>query len=121
MSQLPWPVKGILRTSPRYAEGADSRPGSDFYKERESVPPEKPKDDEMPDFSDVKSGASSTAPAAKAYETYVVVSGDSLSAIAKRHYGNASLWPKIFEANKDVLKDPNKIFPGQKLKLPAKD
>jgi nucleoid-associated protein YgaU len=74
----------------------------------------------MPDFSDVQGGASSTAPAAKAYEVYVVKSGDSLSKIAKQHYGNASEWKRIFEANTDVLKDPNKIFPGQKLKIPAK-
>jgi nucleoid-associated protein YgaU len=69
----------------------------------------------MPDFSGVKSGTSSTA-----NKIYVVVSGDSLSKIAKREYGDAKLWPKIFEANKDLLKDPNKIFPGQKLKIPPK-
>jgi nucleoid-associated protein YgaU len=74
----------------------------------------------MPDFSDVQGGASSTAPAAKAYEVYVVKSGDSLSKIAKQHYGNANDWKRIFEANTDVLKDPDKIFPGQKLKIPAK-
>lgn len=70
-------------------------------------------DNDMPDFSGVKSGASSTAS-----KIYVVVSGDSLSKIAKREYGDAKLWPRIFEANKDLLKDPNKIFPGQKLKIP---
>jgi nucleoid-associated protein YgaU len=83
------------------------------------LPPEN-KDDDMPDFSDVQSGASSTAPGAQAYETYEVKSGDSLSKIAKRVYGNGNEWKRIFEANTDVLKDPNKIFPGQKLKIPAK-
>ncbi|HJS58621.1 MAG TPA: LysM peptidoglycan-binding domain-containing protein, partial [Vicinamibacteria bacterium] len=48
-------------------------------------------------------------------------SGDSLSKIAKRVYGNANAWKRIFEANKDVLKDPDKIYPGQKLKIPQKD
>ncbi len=71
--------------------------------------------DKMPDFSNVQSGASSTAE-----KVYVVVAGDSLSKIAKREYGNANDWPRIFEANKDILKDPNKIFPGQKLKIPPK-
>ncbi len=47
-------------------------------------------------------------------------SGDSLSKIAKQFYGNGNAWKEIFEANKDVLKDPNKIFPGQKLKIPQK-
>jgi nucleoid-associated protein YgaU len=72
--------------------------------------------DEMPDFSDVQSGSSSTAPAEKTYE---VQAGDTLSKIAKREYGNANEWNRIFEANRDTLNDPNKIFPGQKLKIPA--
>lgn len=67
----------------------------------------------MPDFSNVQSGSSSTA--AKIYE---VVSGDSLSKIAKREYGNASEWKRIYDANRDVLDNPDKIFPGQKLKIP---
>jgi nucleoid-associated protein YgaU len=71
----------------------------------------------MPDFSDVNSGSSSTAPTpGKIYE---VQAGDSLSKIAKREYGDANDWNRIFEANKDIVKDPNKIFPGQKLKIPA--
>lgn len=69
--------------------------------------------DDMPDFSNVKSGASSTAT-----RIYVVVSGDSLSKIAKREYGDAGKWKQIFEANRDIIKDPNLIHPGQKLKLP---
>lgn len=71
--------------------------------------------DDMPDFSNVKGGSSSTAT-----KIYTVVSGDSLSKIAKREYGDANAWPKIFEANKDIIKDPNKIQPGQKLKIPPK-
>jgi nucleoid-associated protein YgaU len=78
-----------------------------------------PKDD-MPDFSDVEGGASSTAPAAEVYETYEVKSGDSLSKIAKHYYGSGNQWKTIFDANTDILKDPNKIFPGQKLKIPKK-
>jgi nucleoid-associated protein YgaU len=68
---------------------------------------------DMPDFSNVEGGSSSTA--TKIHE---VQAGDTLSKIAKKEYGDASQWPKIFEANKDILKDPNKIFPGQKLKIP---
>jgi nucleoid-associated protein YgaU len=78
-------------------------------------------DDDMPDFSDVQSGASTTAPAAApAHEIYEVKSGDSLSKIAKRVYGKAGAWKRIFEANTDIIKDPDKIFPGQKLKIPPK-
>ena len=79
------------------------------------------KDDDMPDFSDVQSGASSTAtPAAEVFETYEVKSGDSLSKIAKKKLGNANAWKQIFEANKDKIKDPDKIFPGQTIKIPKK-
>ena len=67
----------------------------------------------MPDFSNVQGGSSSTAT-----KTYEVVSGDSLSKIAKREYGNANEWRRIFDANQDILKDPDKIYPGQKLKIP---
>jgi nucleoid-associated protein YgaU len=78
-------------------------------------------DEPMPDFSDVQSGASSTAPAAEVHETYEVKSGDSLSKIAKRVYGDAKAWKRIFEANTDIIKDPDKIYPGQKLKIPPKN
>jgi nucleoid-associated protein YgaU len=49
---------------------------------------------------------------------YVVQRGDSLSKIAKEFYGDMSLYPKIFEANRDILDDPNKIKPGQRLRIP---
>jgi nucleoid-associated protein YgaU len=78
------------------------------------------KDEGMPDFSDVQSGASTTAPAAGAVVTYEVKKGDSLSKIAKQHYGSAGAWKQIYEANTDILKDPDKIYPGQKLKIPPK-
>jgi len=51
-------------------------------------------------------------------QTHVVQSGDTLSKIAEKYYGDASLYPKIFQANRDVLSDPNKISPGQKLRIP---
>ncbi len=49
---------------------------------------------------------------------YTVKSGDSLSKIAKNVYGNANMYMVIFEANKPMLKDPNKIYPGQMLRIP---
>jgi nucleoid-associated protein YgaU len=52
---------------------------------------------------------------------YTVVSGDSLSKIAKQFYGDASKYPVIFEANRPMLKDPNKIYPGQALRIPPLD
>lgn len=83
---------------------------------------DKKKDKPKPDFSNVQSGSSSTAPSpatpASTTKTYVVQKGDSLSKIAKHEYGNANDWRKIFEANKDIIKDPDLIYPGQTLKIP---
>ena len=69
--------------------------------------------DDMPDFSNVNGGSSSTAT-----KIYVVVSGDSLSKIAKREYGNANAWRRIFDANRDQITDPDLIHPGQVLRIP---
>lgn len=51
-------------------------------------------------------------------EFYTVERGDSLSKIAKRYYGNAMKYPVIFEANREVIKDPDLIYPGQVLRIP---
>lgn len=89
---------------------------------------EKPK----ADFSNVQSGSSTTAPEPAAVsdpaptagttvqeQTYVVVAGDSLSKIAKHYYGDAAKWPRIHDANRDQIKNPDLIHPGQRLKIPA--
>jgi nucleoid-associated protein YgaU len=57
--------------------------------------------------------------AAPAVETYTVQAGDTLSKIAKDKLGDAKAYMKIFEANRDLLSDPDKIKPGQVLKIPA--
>jgi len=87
---------------------------------------DKKKDKPKADFSNVQGDSSSTAPlprpAAPAptqtARIYVVQKGDSLSKIAKEEYGDANSWRKIFEANKDIIKDPDLIHPGQSLKIP---
>jgi nucleoid-associated protein YgaU len=52
---------------------------------------------------------------------YTVVRGDTLGGIAKKHYGNAGKYPVIFEANRPMLSDPDKIYPGQTLRIPPLD
>ena len=74
-------------------------------------------DKPIADFSDVQSGSSSTAPSAEP-STYSVTSGDRLSKIAKHVYGNADKWHAIYEANKDKIKNPDLIYPGEVLTLP---
>ena len=85
--------------------------------------PQHPSTGGDPDFSNVQSGSSSTAPApAPAAEaeakTYTVAAGDTLSKIAQNQYGDGSLWRKIFEANRDTIKNPDLIHPGQELIIP---
>jgi nucleoid-associated protein YgaU len=86
-----------------------------------------PNDPDKPDFSDVVSGSSSTAPSPSAapagggvptVRMYVVQSGDSLSKISKKFYGDANKWKQIFEANRDVVKNPDMIQPGWRLRIP---
>ncbi len=85
------------------------------------TPDDKPK----PSFSNVQSGGSSTASPAQptpasapAPRTYTVVAGDSLSKIAKKFYGDGNKWKGIFDANRDQIKNPDLIRPGQVLKIP---
>jgi nucleoid-associated protein YgaU len=91
---------------------------------------EKGKEKKKADFSNVQSGGSSTAPETPVMQppaaefgrsgarTYTVVAGDSLSKIAKREYGDASQWTKIYEANRDQIKNPDLIYPGQTFRIP---
>jgi nucleoid-associated protein YgaU len=56
--------------------------------------------------------------ASQKVEYYVIKSGDTLSAIAQHYYGKGSAYPRIFEANREVIKDPDLIYPGQKIRIP---
>ena len=58
------------------------------------------------------------APAVEEPEYYEIKSGDTLGAIAKQFYGKASAYMKIFEANREIIQDPDKIYPGQKIRIP---
>ena len=77
-----------------------------------------------PDFSNVTGGVQSTEQinegggGGAGEQTHTVAKGDTLSHIAKHHYGKSGKWHAIFEANRDQLDDPDRIFPGQVLKLP---
>jgi len=68
--------------------------------------------------SDVKIDGLQTPPVKEKVEYYIIKKGDSLSAIAKQFYGKPNEYPKIFEANREVIKDANLIFPGQKIRIP---
>ena len=86
------------------------------------------KEKKKADFSNVQSGGASTAPSAQPADvnaeaptstrSYTVKSGDTLSKIAQREYGDAGDWRKIYEANKDTIKNPDLIYPGQTFIIP---
>ena len=71
-----------------------------------------------PGFAGPQQGGNAQQPGANTQTTYTVQSGDTLSAISKRFLGNANDYMEIFNANRDQLTDPDKIKPGQVLKIP---
>lgn len=84
-------------------------------------------DPEKPDFSDVVSESSSTVPepartpereAQRTLRLYQVEKGDNLSRISRKFYGDADSWKRIFEANRDVIEDADRIQPGWKIRIP---
>ena len=92
-----------------------------LFGKKEEKPAARPKID----FSDVVSGASSKeilpppeAPPAPAHEIYVIQKGDTLWKIAKKFYGKGSSWPKIHEANKEAIPNPDLIHPGVESRIP---
>jgi nucleoid-associated protein YgaU len=79
----------------------------DFFKKGAEKPAESP-----------KTASATDAETEARQEIYIVKSGDSLSKIAKVRFGDAQLWKKIHEANKDTIANPNLIHPGQKIIIP---
>jgi LysM repeat protein len=71
-----------------------------------------------PPAAPVVPAAGPVVPAAAPTTVYVVAGGDTLSGIAKKHYGKSALWTIILDANQDVLDDPAKLKAGMKLRIP---
>ena len=106
----------IFGDKPESGTPNKASPSPDFSDttSRSSSTPSAPK----ADFSDVSSGSSTTAPDTSTGQTYTVKSGDSLSKIAKQVYGDANAWHRIYDANKDKIKNPDLIHPGQEFTIP---
>lgn len=68
--------------------------------------------------SEVNIAALQVPPPKENVEYYIIQKGDTLSKIAKQYYGDANKYPRLFEANREVIKDPNLIYPGQKIRVP---
>lgn len=70
--------------------------------------------------SEVKADGLQAPPIQEKVEYYIIKKGDTLSGIAKQFLGNANDYPKIFEANREVIRNPDLIFIGQKIRIPLK-
>lgn len=82
---------------------------------------EKVEDNIVVDKSHLKQAAATPAAAEPDDDEaafYTIQKGDTLSALAKKHYQDANQWRKIFEANREVIGDPDKIYPGQTIRIP---
>lgn len=108
---------GSLSLKPGKA-AAPGAGGPDFSNVRGGVSSTESPAGNRPDFSNVRSSVGSTEET-PGVGSYTVRKGDTLSHIAQAHYGRASEWQRIFEANRDLLDDPDRIQPGQVLKIPA--
>jgi nucleoid-associated protein YgaU len=112
---------GSLSLNPDRKPGTGSSAGkADFSNVRGSVESTEARAAPGADFSNVQSSVSSTEDRV-GDTSYTVQKGDTLSHIAKAQYGKASQWRRIFDANRDQLDDPDRIQPGQVLKIPAAD
>ncbi|MBJ6981904.1 LysM peptidoglycan-binding domain-containing protein [Luteimonas sp. MC1572] len=103
--------------SDRKAETGNKPGKADFSNVRSAVDSTEAAAPRGADFGNVQSSVSSTEDMAGA-TSYTVQKGDTLSHIAKAQYGKASQWRRIFDANRDQLDDPDRIQPGQVLKIP---
>jgi nucleoid-associated protein YgaU len=68
--------------------------------------------------AEVKADQLAAPPQTEQVDFYVIQKGDTLSGIAKQFYGDPNAYPRIFEANREVIKDADLIFPGQKIRIP---
>ena len=109
---------GSLSLKPGKGGQAGSGGKADFGNVRSGVTSTEEIREAKPDFGNVRSSVTSTEDIIGDAE-YTVQKGDTLSHIAKAHYGKAGLWGRIFEANRDQRDDPDRIQPGQVLKIPA--
>ncbi len=75
-------------------------------------------DDDGISVTGAQAQTAGTTPASQS-RYYTIESGDTLSKIAKEYYGDANEYNKIFEANREVIGDPDKIYPGQRIRIPA--
>jgi nucleoid-associated protein YgaU len=109
-----------LSLNPDRKPAADRSGKADFSNVRSAVDSTEAPAARGADFGNVQSSVSSTEAMAGG-TSYTVQKGDTLSHIAKAQYGKASQWRRIFEANRDQLDDPDRIQPGQVLKIPPTD
>ncbi len=106
-------VEGVSRVDDQLRVGAADTAFGNVQSHADSVVANTP-----PGSSSSVARASAGGDGGWTSKTYTVESGDTLSAIAKKMYGDAGKYHQIFDANKPMLKDPDHIYPGQVLRIP---
>ena len=113
-----------LRISESYVDPSAATEGPAASSARagtQAAPPggePKPEAEAVSQAAQAQSEGRSVQPEEAGNRLYTIQSGDTLSAIAKQFYGDANKYMVIFEANREILKDPNKIYPGQAIRIP---
>ena len=106
------PAAAPIADKPMPMEVLPEDQGASFFEEEEAAPPAvRPAASEVKPSAEAESSVGST--------TYTVQKGDTLEKIAAKVYGDSSQWRRIFKANQEKLKSPNRIYAGQKLMIPA--
>lgn len=116
------PVKGELGPGGRGWRMVEPSAGAASAVSESELPPPPPAIEEEFDAAPVEPPVSRAAPrveAPSAPTTYTVQKNDTLEKIAKKVYGDTKRWPKIYKANRGVIKNPNTLYPGQRLTIPA--
>lgn len=109
----------VKRVDPNFAEDLAAQIAVKPQQQAKSQPQAKPTVTSPPPGPQVTPVSGKPQQSSGTEQTYTVKKGDTLSAISKQFYGNANEYMRIFEANRDQLKDPDKIQVGQVLKVPA--
>jgi nucleoid-associated protein YgaU len=111
MPKISWDTEAAQAPSSSVSEPRQRTEPSGYYGQQ----PAEPSGVRSP----VAESPSAAMPGVGAFQEYKVLQNDTLQKIAQKFYGTMHKWPRIYDANRDILKSPNSIKPGQTLKIPA--
>jgi nucleoid-associated protein YgaU len=115
-AEMPAPAAATATAKDKVAAAKSTTPAPSTTKEKvATAKPAAPAPEKAKASAEAKTAPAQTSKG----EEYTVVGGDTLSRLAGKYYGDALKWPKIYEANKQSVKNPNYIYIGQKIMIPG--